>query len=85
MITNTGVCKKCGSVNIVKNGKRPNGKQKFHCLDCHAWGSLNPSVKQSEDRKEEIRRAYEERFSLRGIQRTCGVHRNTVSVWLKKN
>jgi transposase-like protein len=30
-------------------------------------------------------RAYEERSSLRGINRTFGVARNTVSKWIKKS
>jgi transposase-like protein len=39
----------------------------------------------SEERREEILRAYEERSSLRGINRTFGVARNTVSGWMKKS
>jgi transposase-like protein len=39
----------------------------------------------SEERREEILRAYEERSSLRGLQRTFGVSRNTVSEWIKKS
>jgi transposase-like protein len=39
----------------------------------------------SEERREEILRAYEERSSLRGINRTFGVARNTVSEWIKKS
>ena len=85
MIVKIEVCTKCGSSNIVKNGKRATGQQKFHCHDCQAWGTLNPSVKYSEERKAEILRAYEERPSMRGIQRTFGVHRNTLAAWLKKS
>ena len=85
VISKVEVCTKCGSVHIVKNGKRPNGQQKFHCNDCGSWGTLNPIVPYSEERKEEILRAYAERSSMRGIQRTFGVHRNTLSVWLKKS
>jgi transposase-like protein len=32
-----------------------------------------------------ILRAYEERSSLRGLSRTFGVSRNTVTSWLKKS
>ncbi|TMC19792.1 MAG: hypothetical protein E6J34_14660 [Chloroflexi bacterium] len=38
----------------------------------------------TEERKEEILRAYQERSSLRGLTRTFGVARNTVSEWIKK-
>ena len=38
----------------------------------------------TEERKEEILRATQERSSLRGIQRTFGVSRQTLSAWMKK-
>ena len=38
----------------------------------------------TEERREEIIRAYQERSSLRGLTRTFGVARNTVKDWLKK-
>ncbi len=28
-------CPKCGSTNIVRNGKKPNGKQLYKCRDCN--------------------------------------------------
>jgi len=34
--------------------------------------------------RETILAAYQERSSLRGLTRTCGVSRNTVSGWLKE-
>ena len=45
----------------------------------------NPDFGYGEARKEEILRAYEERSSLRGLARTFGVSRNTVTKWLKKS
>src|SRR6266508_1314564 len=38
----------------------------------------------SPERKEQILRAYQERSSLRGLERTFGVARSTVISWLKK-
>jgi transposase-like protein len=38
----------------------------------------------TEEQKEQILAAYNERSSMRGIQRTFGVSRNTLSSWLKK-
>jgi len=78
-------CKSCASENITKNGKAPNGKQKYHCKDCGRYGILNPSVKYTEEEKERILRAYEERSSLRGLERTFGVSRQTVAKWIKKS
>jgi transposase-like protein len=79
-------CCHCESENIVKNGCAPNGKQKYRCKNCGKQSREQPSPNgYSEARKEEILRAYEERSSLRGLSRTFGVARNTVSRWLKKN
>ena len=60
------------------------GKEKFHCYTCGAFGTLNPTVKYSLERKKEILQAYQERTSLRGLARTFGVSRQTVSNWLKR-
>ena len=79
-------CYHCGSENIVKNGVAPNGKQKYRCKDWNKQSRAQPSPNgYPEERREEILRAYEERSSLRGLSRTFGVSRNTVSRWLKKN
>lgn len=83
--TITNKCPKCDSVNLVKNGRTKDGKQKFRCNDCRSYGTLNPEPKYSEARKAEILRAYHERSSLRGIERTFGVARQTVANWIKKS
>ena len=75
----------CQSANIVKNGIAPNGKQKYRCLDCKRQSRDNPApLGYPPERREEILNAYQERSSLRGLSRTFGVARNTVSDWLKK-
>jgi transposase-like protein len=38
----------------------------------------------SEEEREQILRAYDERSSLRSLSRTFGVSRQTVTAWLKK-
>ena len=86
MVTEEIRCYHCRRENIVKNGVAPNGKQKYRCRDCGKQSREQPSPNgYPEARKEEILRAYEERSSLRGLSRTFGVARNTVSRWLKKN
>ncbi len=82
--TITDECTRCDSINLVKNGLTKKGKQKFHCKDCGAYGTIDPEVKYTPERKEEIMRAYHERSSMRGIERTFGVARQTLSKWLKK-
>lgn len=54
------------------------------CKDCGASGVLHPKVAYTEEEKEVIIKAYQERSSMRGIERTFGVSRQTLSVWLKK-
>lgn len=84
MIMISQTCTRCGSQHIKKNGTAPNGKQKFYCHACQAYGVLNPEPRYSPERQEEILRAYQERSSLRGIERIFGVARQTVAQWLKK-
>jgi transposase-like protein len=77
-------CRTCGSTHIVKNGHRANGKQKYKCHGCGGYGTLEVEPKYSAERKAEILRAYEERSSMRGIQRTFGVSRPTLAKWLRE-
>jgi len=77
-------CRKCGSSNIVKNGRNQCGSQQYLCKDCRAIGVLTPKQYYSPERQEEILRAYQERPSLRGISRIFGVSRNTLADWIKK-
>jgi len=45
----------------------------------------NPQAKgYTSEQREQILRAYQERSSLRGLTRTFGVARNTVSAWLRE-
>lgn len=85
MVTEQVVCRHCGSKEIVHNGLAPNGKQKYLCNACGRQSRKNPeSNAYDEERRNEILRAYEERSSLRGLERTFGVSRNTVTRWLLK-
>ena len=78
-------CYHCQSENIVRNGKTNNGKQRYLCKDCGKMSRDDPQPNgYTPDEREQILRAYEERSSLRGLPRTFGVARNTVSGWLKE-
>ncbi len=83
-IIKTYVCRKCNSDNIKKNGKNRYGSQQYYCKDCRASGVLEPKIRYTEERKEEILKAYQERSSMRGLERTFKVARQTVAGWLKK-
>jgi transposase-like protein len=85
MITIKLQCRHCQSENLVRNGFSPNGKQKYLCKDCGSQSRENPSSNAyTANQREQILRAYEERSSLRGLTRTFGVSRNTVTAWIKK-
>ena len=86
MIAITLTCRHCGSPNLTKYGIAPNGKQKYFCRECRRQSRENPgTTAYSEQQRETILRAYQERSSLRGLERTFGVARSTVITWLKKS
>jgi len=60
------------------------GSPQYHCKTCGPYGVLEPRVDYTEEEKEIILKAYQERSSMRGIERTFGVCRQTLSAWLKK-
>lgn len=76
-------CPKCDSIDIVKNGTDYKGDQKYHCHTCGAYGTLNPSKGYSEKEQDCILRAYQERVSLRGLERIFDVVRQTVLRWIR--
>jgi transposase-like protein len=85
MVTITICCRHCGSDRVVRNGHAPNGKQIYRSRACQRQSRAHPTPHAyPEDRRQEILRAYQERSSLRGLQRTFGVSRNTVVGWMKK-
>ena len=79
-------CYHCGSERVNKRGMTRNGKQRYWCRECKRTLRESPQTQgYSEERKEEILRAYHERTSLRGLTRIFGVSRQTVTSWLKKS
>jgi transposase-like protein len=86
MVVQILLCQHCGSDRIVRNGRAPNGKQRFLCHTCGRPCRQNPSPRgYSEAEREQILRAHQERSSLRGLQRTFGVAPATVAKWLKNS
>jgi transposase-like protein len=85
MVTITRHCFHCQSDALVRNGYAPNGKQLYRCHSCGRQSRETPTPHAySPARREEILAAYQERSSLRGLTRTFGVSRTTVSRWIKK-
>jgi transposase-like protein len=86
MVTITLHCTHCQSEALVRNGHASNGKQLFRCRACGCQSRENPTPNAYPPaRRQEILHASQERSSLRGLTRTFGVSRTTVSSWIKKN
>src|SRR6266513_5405884 len=86
MVTITLHCPYCQSEALVRNGHAPNGKQLYRCRSCGRQSRENPTPHAyPQARREEILHASQERSSLRGLTRTFGVSRTTVSTWIKKS
>ena len=71
-------CRRCGSRNIVQNGRNRYGNQQYHCKACGASGVLEPKGRYTEAQKEPILRAYPEGVRLGGGPRLDGVSIGTV-------
>ena len=85
MVTVTLRCQHCESQNLARNGLAADGRQRYLCRDCGRRSREHRRTNAySEEARETILRAYGERSSLRGLSRTFGVSRNTVTSWIKK-
>ncbi len=85
MVTITLRCQHCQSERLVRNGEAPDGRQRYLCRACQKRSREQPrSNAYTAPEREQILRAYDERSSLRGLSRTFGVSRNTVTSWIKK-
>ena len=80
--TTTYSCRRCGSININKNGRNKCGNAQYHCKDCGAYLVLKPKDGYSAAQKAQVLAGYQERMSLRGAQRVFHVWRQTIIRWL---
>ena len=83
MIVTAHQCRRCHSENIVKNGYNGSGNPKYKCKDC-GFGGVFESRRKSEEFKETVVRASQERSSSRGLARTFGISHQTALNWIKK-
>lgn len=76
MVTVTLRCQHCESRKLVRNGLAADGRQRYLCRDCGQRSRQDPRRNAySEEEREQILRAYDERSSLRGLSRTFAVSR----------
>jgi transposase-like protein len=78
-------CKKCGSINIKKNGRTPSGQQQYHCHDCGVYTTTDTVARDYARKLALVEHLHTERVSQRGIARVSGVSRPTIIKWLKKS
>ena len=78
-------CRRCGSVNLRKNGHTPSRQQKFHCTDCNAYGTLDTKEQERAHKQATVEKLHLERLSRRAIARTTGISRMSVAAILKKS
>jgi transposase-like protein len=84
-ITTTLTCPHCTSPQLVKYGFAPDGRQRYRCRNCGKQHRDSPrSNAYTPHEQDTILNAYQERSSLRGLTRTFGVSRQTVTSWIKK-
>ena len=77
------VCPHCGGEHLQKNGHTQRGAQRARCVECRRTFTLSPKgPKHSQQVKEQVLAAYQDRMSIRGIGRTFGVCYMTVMRWL---
>ena len=77
-------CPHCNSADICRNGHDYKGAQKYYCHICKSYGTLNAKKGYREKEKELILRAYQERASMRGVERIFGTARQTLARWIQE-
>ena len=77
-------CPHCNSEDICRNGHDYKGAQKYHCHRCKSYGTLHARQGYREEEKELILRAYQERASMRGVERIFGTVRQTLARWIQE-
>lgn len=68
----------------MKNGHDYKGTQKYACRECGSYGTWTGPKGHSQILKEQVKRAVQERVSLRGISRIFRLSRQTVAHWLEQ-
>ncbi len=85
MVTLVVTCPHCQSDRVVRNGSTSDGRQRYLCRACGRRSTQDArSNAYTPEQQETILRACQERSSLRGVARTFGISRTTLSAWLEK-
>jgi transposase-like protein len=77
-------CPDCQSENVIRHGRTHSGYQRYRCKPCQGTFSDAPRRGHTPEFKEQVLAAYQQRSSMRGIQRVFKISRNTLTAWLKE-
>ena len=78
-------CVDCGSIEVIKFGKRPNGHQRYRCKSCNKTFQLEYTYKACEPgTKEKIVEMAMNASGTRDTARTLKISRGTVTSTLRK-
>lgn len=83
------VCPHCGSKHVCKNGTRPNGVQKFICMECHkSFSATTKTVLSSSKKSYELWNEYIKcelnHLTLEQIAAEVGISKTTAFNWRHK-
>lgn len=86
---NGRVCPKCGSIYIIRNGHRKDGKQRYKCKDCGAVFVITTNSIASRTRKslkvwETYANCMMNGFSVRKTAELCKISTKTAFIWRHK-
>ena len=78
-------CKGCGSANLVKNGRSPEGAQKYKCKQCCGTFRTGEDkrFKHSLEKRLKVLKMYLEGVGMRSIERLEGVSNVLVLYWIR--
>lgn len=82
-------CPHCGSIDMVRNGHRKDGTQRFKCKDCGksfvvATNSIVAGTRKDISVWEKCIACMMHGLSIRESAEICGIHRNTAFYWRHK-
>ncbi len=71
-------CHRCGSLVVQRNGHTAAGQQKYHCLTCNVYGTLETKAAVRAAQRQLIERLQRERVSQRDMARITGLSHPTI-------
>jgi len=83
------ICPLCGSIHVVRNGKRKDRTQRYLCRDCGksfvaTINSITSGTRKDLDTWTKYINCMMNGISVRKAAHACGIHRNTAFAWRHK-